>query len=87
MQRLYLLRKLNDFGVSQNILEMVYKNLSFNMATSYRHSDVKCKLSRVVIIASKITVNPSHPLYPQFKLLPSGRRFRLPQATKNVYKK
>lgn len=26
LKKLYLLQKLNDFGMSQNILEMVYKN-------------------------------------------------------------
>lgn len=37
--------------------------------------------------ALDIISDPSFPLYPQFELLPSGIRFRLPQATKNVYKK
>lgn len=117
MQRLHLLRKLNDFGVSQSILEMVYKNLvesilSFNMVAWYGHLDVKSKgkLMRVVKTASKIigkpqmplsdrhvlstkkkaldiTRDPSHPLYKQFEVLPSGRRFRLPRTTKNIYKK
>lgn len=106
MQRVHLLRQLNDFGVSQIILEMVYKNLvesilSFNMVAWYGQLDVKCKgkLSRVVKTVSKIMgksqmqLGSRHVLntkkkaldiiiFPQFELLPSGRRFRLPRATK-----
>lgn len=31
LKKLYLLQKLNDFGMSQNILEMVYKNPDWNI--------------------------------------------------------
>lgn len=61
MQRVHLLRRLKHFGVSKNILEMVYKNfvesiMSFNMTMWYGVLTVKSKqkLSRVVNIASAI---------------------------------
>ncbi len=31
-------------------------------------------------------VYPTHPLCDQFVLLPSGRRFLMPRAKKNIYK-
>ena len=117
MQRMFLLRKLRSFGVSQGILEKVYKSLiqsllSFNITVWYGNLTVKnkSKLARVVNMAGKITGRPqshlgeiyklsvhrkalaitadaSHPMYCQFEVLPSGRRYRLPLARKNVFKK
>ncbi len=116
-QRLHLLRKLNNFGVSQTILETVYKSqvesiLSFNMIMWYGNLNIKWrnKLQKIVNMASKILGKPqkqlsslynelirskaekiisdsSHPLYSEFELLPSGKRYRLPMARKNLYKK
>lgn len=61
-QRLYLLRKLRSFGVSQEILELVYRSLiesilSFNLLAYYGNLTVKnrTKLMRIVNLASKIT--------------------------------
>lgn len=34
----------------------------------------------------KIINDPSHPLHCEFVLLPSGRRFRVPNANKNIFK-
>ncbi|XDV34345.1 hypothetical protein PO909_004512 [Leuciscus waleckii] len=60
-QRLHLIRRLNHFGVSKIILEMVYKNfvesiLVFNMTSWYGNLTVvnKARLSKIVIEASKI---------------------------------
>lgn len=115
-QRLHLLRKLNSFGVSKHIMEMVYKNLiegilTFNMAMWYGNLNTKgrCKLQRIVNLASKIigktqkqlsciykdvlrkkavkiANDPSHPLCSEFELLPSGRRYKVPKANRNIYK-
>ncbi len=35
--------------------------------------------------AEKIVNDPSHPLHREFKLLPSGSRYRLPKADRNIY--
>lgn len=116
-QRLYLLRKLSGFCVSQQILELVYKTivesvLTFHLPAWYGHLNCrsKNKLSRIVSMASKIVGKPqkaltqlftertrkkarsilgdsSHPLFSQFEPLSSGRRYRVPLATKNVFKK
>jgi hypothetical protein len=32
---------------------------------------------------NKIAVDSSHPFHPEFKLLPSGHRYRLPKVKKN----
>lgn len=60
-QHLHLLRKLNSFGVSQSILETVYKSLlenilSFNMIMWYGNLNIKGrnKLQKIVNMASKI---------------------------------
>ena len=37
--------------------------------------------------ASKIVNDPSHPLFPSFELLPSGRRFRAPRWKKVLFKR
>ena len=37
--------------------------------------------------ANTITQDPTHPLHQSFDLLPSGRRYRVPLARKNTYKK
>uniref|UniRef100_A0A8C6T0R1 Spectrin beta chain n=1 Tax=Neogobius melanostomus TaxID=47308 RepID=A0A8C6T0R1_9GOBI len=37
--------------------------------------------------ATQITEDPSHPLHSSFMLLPSGRRFKVPLAHKDIYKK
>lgn len=64
-QRLYLLRKLNNFGVSQSILETVYKSLvesilTFNMLMWFCNLDVKNKnkVQRIVNMSSKIIGRP-----------------------------
>ena len=115
-QRLFLLRKLKSFNVSQCILERVYRSLiesviSFNIVTWYGNLTMrnKLKLSSVINTASKVIgkqqiplsvlyhnsmnrktrsiLNDStHPLYRLFQKLPSGRRYRVPRARRNVYK-
>ncbi len=37
--------------------------------------------------AEKIISDSSHPLYSEFELLPSGKRYRLPMVRKSLYKK
>ena len=116
-QRLFLLRKLKYFGISQGILEMVYRSLienilAFSIVTWVGALAVrnKARLSRVVNTASKVTgcsqipladvyakamkrktsqiiADSAHPLHPLIRRLPSGRRFRVPLARKNSYKK
>lgn len=116
-QRLYLLRKLRSFSVSQEILETVYRSLIesvlvFNCIVWFGNLSVKNKtrLTRVVNMAGKIiglgqysledlyisavrrkslsiVSDPTHPLSDQFQLLPSGRRYRMPFAKKNAFKK
>ncbi len=84
MQRLHLIRRLQHFGVSRHILEMVYKNLvesviCFNMTMWYGLLPVKekQKLGRVVASdsvkhkAQVIIEDCSHPLNTKFQLLPS----------------
>ena len=63
-QRLFLLRKLNSFDVSQHILQLVYMGLiesvlSFNIITWYGNVSAKnkTKLARVVNAASKLIGN------------------------------
>ena len=41
----------------------------------------------VVRKAGKIAGDVSHPLNSAFELLPSGRRFRVPKASRNIFKK
>ena len=60
-QRLHLLRRLNSFRVSKQIVETVYRNLiegilTFNIAMWYGNLNLKCrgKLQRIVNLASKI---------------------------------
>ena len=116
-QRLHLLRKLRSFGVSNKVLQTVYKSLvqsilTFNVSVWYNILNQKDKvmLSRIVNTASKIVgipqaplnelhcvsvlrkaskiVNdPSHPLFPSFEVLPSGRRFRAPRWRKVLFKR
>ena len=116
-QRLYLLRKLKSFNVSQNVLQMVYRSLiesilTFNIVLWYGNLSVKqrSKLSRIVSMAEKVIgcrqvslsnlyqmavarkarniINDSkHPLHSHFEKLPSGRRYRVPIARKNLFKK
>ncbi len=117
MQRLFLIRRISRFGVSQNILEIAYKSLvesvlTYNLTSWYGHLNCKQKnsLARVTNIASKIIgrpqsklgevytsrcvgkaerilIDPTHPLCDQFVLLPSGRRFLMPRAKTNIYKR
>ena len=61
-QRLYLLRKLRSFGVSRELLQIVYKSLvesvlTFNTVVWYGNLGVKwkAKLARIVGMAGKIT--------------------------------
>ena len=42
---------------------------------------------RITNKAEKIISDPSHPLHSEFELLPSGRRFRVPTANRNIFKK
>ena len=35
--------------------------------------------------AKKIIVDPTHVLYPEYQLLPSGRRYRIPTKNKKRY--
>ena len=116
-QRLYLLRKLKSFDVSQNVLQLVYRSiiesvLTFNIIFWYGNLTVKnkSKLCRIVNTAEKIigcrqttlachyhtAVNRKaqkvvndymHPLHNSFTKLPSGRRYRMPLARKNLFKK
>jgi hypothetical protein len=37
--------------------------------------------------AWKIVHDPTHPLHDAFQMLPSGRRFRVPLAKRNLYKR
>ncbi|KAK0138761.1 hypothetical protein N1851_024704 [Merluccius polli] len=68
-QRLYLIRKLNNFGVNQEILQTVYKSLvesvlSFNMIMWYGNLNIqrRNKLQRTVNMASKIIGKPQRHL-------------------------
>jgi hypothetical protein len=69
MQRLFLLRKLRSFGVSEAVLETVYKSLiqsllSFNITVWFGNLSAKNKgtLNRVVNTASKIIGRPQSQL-------------------------
>ena len=69
MQRLFLLRKLRSFGVSESVLENVYKSLvqsllSFNITAWFGNLSVKNrnKLARVVNTAGKIIGRPQDQL-------------------------
>ena len=116
-QRLFLLRKLKHFGVSQGIPEMVYRGLierilAFKIITWCGVLTVrnKARLSRIFNTASKVTgcsqillsdvyakamkrkasqiiADSAHLFHPLIRRLPSGRRFRVPLARKNSYKK
>ena len=110
------MRKLRSFGVSDGVLENVYKSLiqsllSFNITVWFSRLDVKYKnkLTRVIKLAGNIigkpqnqlsevyhtavrrkaiaiTADTAHPLHHKFEKLPSGRRFRVPFCSKNIYK-
>lgn len=116
-QRMFLIRKLRSFRVSQHILEMAYRGLvesilQFNITAWYGNLNVKDKnkLSKIVNTAGKvigksqrqlgdvfdkavlrkarqISTDTLHPLNSEFELLPSGRRFRVPRASRNIYKR
>ena len=116
-QRLHLLRKLRSFGVSNKVLQTVYKSLvqsilTFNISVWHNILNQKDKvmLSRIINNASKIVGiqqaplselymvsvqrkagkivrDPSHPLFPSFELMPSGRRFRAPRWRKVLFKR
>ena len=69
-QRLFLLRKLKSFDVSQHILQLVYRGLIESVLTFNRitwHGNVsgknKTKLARVVNTASKLIGNEQKHLY------------------------
>ena len=56
--------------------------------TGSPHTPLSELYSRSVIRkANLITADHSHPLHHSFQLLPSGRRFNVPLARKNIYKK
>ena len=64
-QRLFLIRKLKGFGVSQDVLERVYSSLvesilKFNMTVWYGNLSVrsKTKLTRIVNTASEVIGRP-----------------------------
>ena len=68
-QRLYLLRRLNSFCVSQHVLELVYKTMIESVLTFHLHAwfgHLNCKnsnkLSRIVSMASKIIGRPQKAL-------------------------
>lgn len=116
-QRMFLIRKLKEFGVSQNILEKVYVSLIesmlvFNISVWFGYLTLtnKNKLGRIVKTAGKIIGRQQksldvlystalnrkamsiigdnkHPLHNEFELLPSGRRYRVPLANRNIYKR
>jgi hypothetical protein len=74
-QRLYLLRKLRSFGVSNHVLESVYRCLvesilTFNIVTWYGNLSVKnrVRLARVVNTASKIVGSTQKQLRDLFHL-------------------
>ena len=61
-QRLYLLRKVRSFGVSRELLQIVYKSLvesvlTFNIVVWYENLGVKgkAKVARIVGMAGKTT--------------------------------
>jgi len=93
MQRLFLIRRISRFGLSQNILEIAYKSLvenvlTYNLTSWYGHLNCKqknnlCWESEVYFILK----DPTHPLCDQFVLLPSGRRFLMPRVKTNIYKR
>lgn len=71
MQRLYLLRKLNSYGVSKDILETAYKSLvesvlTFDVYTWFGNLGAKNrnKLSRIVNMGSKIVGKGQRPRRP-----------------------
>ena len=73
-QRLFLLRKLKSFDVSQHILQLVYRSLiesvlSFNIITWYGNvsGKNKVKLARVVNTASKLIGNNQNQLSSIYK--------------------
>ena len=66
-QRLYLLRKLNSFSVSQQVLELVYKTmiesvLTFHLSAWFGHLNGKFlnRLSRIVSMAKSLA-SPKRP--------------------------
>ncbi len=116
-QRLYFLRRLRVFGVSQKILFLFYQAvlesiMRYGMAAWFGNPSAqsKSKLQRLVQTAMKVmggTENlslqaiyeqsvlrqaqgvlsdPSHILYTEFKLLPSGRRYTIPTCRLNCFK-
>ncbi len=63
MQRLHLIRRLQHFGASRHILEMVYKNIvesviCFNMTMWYGLLPVKEKQKLGRVVASAIVGQP-----------------------------
>ncbi len=93
-QRLFLLRQLSGLGVSKHILELVYKSIVESVVSSANKIIVRPhnQLTQLYVERTKkktrvILADGSHPLFSQFELLKSGRRYRVPLAKKNVFKK
>ncbi|KAK0136900.1 hypothetical protein N1851_026922 [Merluccius polli] len=83
-QRLFLIRKLRSFGISQHILEMAYKSLvesilSFNITAWYSNLSVKNKnmLSEIVNIAEKVIGKSQKQLCSIWGKLPLPRPHRI----------
>ena len=92
-----------NFAVCQDILEIVYRSLKVAVRNKARLSRVVNTASKVTGCSqipladvyakamkrktSQIIAVSAHPLHPLIRRLPSGRRFRVPLAQKNSYKK
>ena len=115
-QRLFFLRKMRSFNVSNVMMTLFYRSfiesvLTFCIVAWYGNLTLtnKNRLSSLVKVASKISGRTQaqlidlykrqmlkrassllevtdHPLRPEFELLPSGRRFRVPTTKTNRYK-
>ncbi|KAJ8358150.1 hypothetical protein AAFF_G00030040 [Aldrovandia affinis] len=57
-----------------SLLKMTSNIIGKPVIQGFHHSQI----SNTLRLAQKITADPSHILHPEFELLPSGRRFRLP---------
>ncbi len=89
-QRLFLLRQLSGLGVSKHILELVYNKSIVESVVSSANKIIgrpQNQLTQLYVERTKkktrvILADGSHPLFSQFELLKSGRRYRVPLAKK-----
>lgn len=70
---------------NKNKLKRIVRNAGKVIGREQKSLDVLYQTA-VLRMAKSISSDVNHPLFDEFRLMPSGRRYRMPLATKKVYK-